>query len=165
MKAKTASIIALLIAGFTQSGCCKGCSAVKGFAKDIAGPEEKEGIRLIKEQVKNDKTLLEKLCGVKTKGLKDVAVEAKTSSTFRIEGKPIEGFAERPAGAPRLEGSAAPAVAVDPKKAMVCVGVVMAYWHAKEEPSGTVWTIERVNVKEVTTPGAEYKEPEADWDD
>ncbi len=144
MKSRAAIVFALVSMSFALSGCCKGCSAVKGFAKDIVGPNETEGVRLVEEKLKSDKGLLEKLCGVKTEGLKDVSVKSQTSSSFQIEGKPKEGNAA---------------------KALVCTGVIMAFWHAEETPSGTVWSIESIKVKQVTTPGAEYTAPSSDFDD
>jgi hypothetical protein len=159
-----AIVVLAAFSAILAGGCCsRGCSAISGVAKEIAGPDDAEGERLVKERVtKNDK-LRKQICGVDTKELVDLVVK-KTPHGYSITGTPIEKPMQKPSTS-KGDGGVPQGPIVDPKKALVCTAVVSAMWNAKEDPSGTIWSIQRLDVDEVTTPGAAYKRPvSSDWD-
>lgn len=161
----SSKILALLIFAIATSGCCKGCTGLaRNFAQEMSGPKkDADAEKLVEERVKEDQELLSKICGVSTAGLVDLVVKRESSGTFRIEGKPKEGALQ---GDVKQTADAVPpkGAALDPKKALVCIGVITVFWNAKEEPTGPVYSIRRVEVNEVMTKGAEYKRPAEDWD-
>lgn len=154
--------LSLLVAGllaFSATGCCKACSAAKGIAKEIQGPEAAEGERFVKEKVINDKDLRKQICGVDTRELTNLVVKKNADGHYAITGTPVE----KPLAKPANSASAKPIV--NGAKTLECVAVISLLWDAKEDSSGTVWSIQKVFVEEVSTPGAEYKRPKSrDWD-
>ncbi len=161
MKNHTPRLFApLVFCALLISGCCgKGCSKIASISKELEGPDEKEGARQLEEYAKHDKKFLEQICGVSTAGLKNLVIKKKTSTSgFSIEGTPVEGVAAK-AAEPKGGGGSAGAAPVNVKKALVCAAEVTLFWDLKEEKSGDVWTLRRVEVETVTTPGAEYKRP------
>lgn len=155
-------LLAAMLSATASTGCCKACSAVSGIAKEIKGPDATEGERLVKERVEKDKQLRKRICGVDTRQLVDLVVK-KTPSGYSIQGTPIE---KAKAPAPKADAGLAKVPLVDPKQALVCAAVVSVLWDAKDGPSGTtLWAVQRLDVDEITTPGAEFKRPvSSDWD-
>lgn len=160
-----AILVASAIFAMSATGCCKACSAISGIAKEIAGPEASEGERLVKERVTKDDKLRKRICGVDTKELTNLVVKKTPEGRYSIEGTPVERPMVKPSPA-KPDGGAPSKSPVDPKRLLVCAAVVSLMWDAKEDASGTTWSIRRVDVEEITTPGAEYKRPPSsgDWD-
>lgn len=161
------SLLAAVLLAFSATGCCKACSAVKDIAKEIQGPDATEGERLVKEKVVNDKDLRKQICGVDTRELTNLVVKQNPNGHYAITGTPIE----KPLAKPSSSASAKPSSSASAKpivngaKTLECVAVISLLWDAKEDSSGTVWSIHKVFVEEVSTPGAEYKRPQSgDWD-
>lgn len=165
---KRASFVALVISALSSSGCCKACSAISGVAKEIAGPDAADGEKLVKERVEKDKELRKRICGLDTKELVDLVVKKDSIGNYSIQGTPIERPVATAVSSPVSSSKAAPAAsasaAVDLKKTLQCAAVVSILWDAKEEPSGTKWSIQKLDVDQITTPGIEYKRPSADFD-
>ncbi len=158
------SLLASVLLAFSATGCCKACSAVKGIAKEIQGPEAAEGERLVKEKVVNDKDLRKQLCGVDTRELTNLVVKKNADGHYAITGTPIEKPLAKPSAA-KPESSASAKPLANGAKTLECVAVISMLWDAKEDSSGTVWSIHKVFLEEVSTPGAEYKRPKSrDWD-
>lgn len=168
-------LLAAVLLAFSATGCCKACSAVKGIAKEIQGPEAAEGERLVKEKVINDKDLRKQICGVDTRELTNLVVKQNPNGHYAITGTPIEKPLAKPSSSasakPSSSASAKPSSSASAKpivngaKTLECVAVISLLWDAKEDSSGTVWSIHKVFVEEISTPGAEYKRPQSgDWD-
>jgi hypothetical protein len=158
-----ASLVTLVFCAFFTSGCCKACSAVSGIAKEIAGPEAADGERLVKERVANDKELRKQICGVETKELVNLVIKKDPLGSYSIQGNPIERPTATSASAKPVPSVSAKPI-VDAKKAVECVAVVRILWDAKESPGGTTWSIQRLDIDEISTPGIEFKAPSSDWD-
>lgn len=147
----------------STTGCCKACSAASGVVKEMKGPEASVGEKLLKERLVSDKELRKQICGVDTKELTDLVVKKNSNGDYSIEGTPVERpMVSVPSDAADAGASGKPSV--DAKKVLVCTAAVYLVWSAKEDPSGTTWTIDAVRMQEITTPGAEYKRRKADWD-
>lgn len=158
------SLFAAAMWALSATGCCKACSAVKGIAKEIQGPEEAEAERLVKEKVTNDKDLRKQICGVDTRELTNLVVKKNPDGHYSITGTPIEKPQVKPPAA-KPENSASVKPLVNGVKTLECVAVISLLWDAKEDSTGTIWSIQKVFVEEITTPGAEYKRPKSrDWD-
>jgi hypothetical protein len=158
-------LVASALFAFSATGCCKACSAVSDIAKEIKGPEAAEGERLVKERVVNDSKLRKRICGVDTKELTNLVIKETPAGTFSIEGTPVERPTVKVSSA-KPDGGAPSKSPVDPKQALVCAAVISISWDAKEDSSGTTWSIRSLTVYEITTPGAEYKRPPSSggWD-
>lgn len=163
-----ASFVALVFCAFSASGCCRACNAVGAIAKEINGPEAADGEKLVKERVENDSALRKRICGVDTKQLVDLVVKKDSIGNYTIEGTPIERPPAKAASSARTATPSASAASakplVDASKTLKCVAVVSILWNAKEDPSGTKWSIHKLDVDQITTPGLEYKRPSADFD-
>lgn len=153
---------ALVFCALWASGCCRACNAVGNVAKEIAGPDAKDGEKLVKERVENDKELRKRICGVDTKQLVDLVVKKDSVGNYSIEGTPVERPPTKAAPSASSASSAKPLV--DPTKTLKCAAVVSLLWDAKEESSGTKWSIQKLDVEQITTPGSEFKRPAADFD-
>jgi hypothetical protein len=152
------------ICAISATGCCKACSAVSGIAKEIAGPEAVDGEPLVKARVENDEKLRKRICGEDTQKLENLVVKRNADGHYSIQGTPIEKpLAKSPAAKPDAGAPAKPFV--DGKQILVCAAVVSLLWDAKEGAGGTTWSVQKVSIEEITTPGSEYKRPPAaDWD-
>lgn len=131
------------------SGAC--CGVAQDFKKSVEGPEQAVAEPMVRERVARDPALARQLCGVDAAALKDVVVKRTSSGRFSVEGKP----ASAPAGAAGAGGRSP----VDPARALVCAGVLSAFWEHQQGPEGSRWRITRLEVEEVTTPGVEFKKP------
>lgn len=133
-------------------GCCEGWRRVN---KEIDGPEEQEAGRLIRERMKQDGGIADRLCGVSAQGLRDATFKRLSGGRYAVTGAPAAGAPARPATT--RPGGAAGKPPIDPGQGLVCAGVLAISWKFVEGPGGTTWSIGRLEVDEVTTPGAEYK--------
>lgn len=159
-----ALLLASALAAFSTAGCCKACGVVSDIAKEINGPEEAEGQRLVKERVVNDKALRKRICGVDTRELANLVIEKTASGNYSIRGTPVERPLAKTTSA-KVDAGASGKPAVDPTKVLECVAVVSLLWDAKESGGKTTWSIQRLDVEEISTPGAEYTRPHsADFD-
>jgi len=163
------SFVALVFWALSVSGCCKACSAVSDIAKEIGGPEAADGEKLVKERVEKDKELRKRICGVDTKELVDLVVKKDSVGNYTIQGTPVErppasAVSSAKAASAEPASSASARAAIDPKKTLQCAAVVHILWDAKEEPSGTKWSIKKLDVDQISTPGLEYKRPAPDFD-
>jgi hypothetical protein len=151
-----AVLLFALISATSTTGCCRACSAVSDVAKEIAGPEASEGERLVKARVEQDKELRKRICGVDTQKLTDLVVTKLWSGQYSIQGTPVEKpMAKVPVQASDAGSPGKPLV--DGKQVVVCAAAVSLLWDAKEDSSGTTWSIQKLDVEEITTLGVEYK--------
>jgi hypothetical protein len=159
-----AFVFAAAISAISATGCCKACSAVSGIAKEIAGPDAAEGERLVKARVEQDPKLRKRICGVDTRQLQDLVVKKLSSGNYSIEGTPVEKPTAKPSPS-KLDGGTPNKALVEGKQVLVCAAAVSLLWDAKEGASGTIWSIQKLDVEEIMTPGAEYKRPVSNDDD
>ena len=159
-----AVLFAAWICAVSATGCCKACSAVSGIAKELGGPDAVDGEPLVKAYVENDEELRKRICGVDTQRLENLVVKQNAEGNYSIQGTPIEKpLAKPPSAKPDAGPSGKPLV--DGKQILVCAAVVSLMWDAKEGAGGTTWSIQKVSVEEITTPGSEYyRPPPGDWD-
>ncbi len=157
-------LFAAWIGAISATGCCKACSAVSGIAKEIGGPEASDGEPLVKARVEQDKELRKRICGVETRQLTDLVVKKNSDGHYSIQGTPVEKpRAKLPSTKP--DGGAPGKPLVDGQQVVVCAAVVSLLWDVKEGSGRTTWSIQKVSVEEITTPGSEYKRPPSrDWD-
>lgn len=157
-------LVAAAVSAFLASGCCEACKMASGVAKEIQGPPDSEGEALVKQHVVNEEDLRKKICGVDTAELTNLVVKKTPEGNYSIRGTPVE----KPLA---LSGPAKPAPSAsskpltNAKQMLECVAAVSIVWHLEENKGSTTWSISRVNVEEITTPGSEYKRPKSrDWD-
>lgn len=159
-----AVLLTAWISAISATGCCKACSAVSGIAKEIAGPEAAEGERLVKARVEQDAALRKRICGVDTKQLTDLVVKKNSDGHYSIQGTPIEKPLVKQSSAKSDAGPPGKPL-VEAKQFVVCAAAVSLLWDAKEDSGGTTWTIQKLDVEEISTSGIEYKRPPSrDWD-
>lgn len=158
------SFVVLGFCALSATGCCRACSAVGNIAKEISGPEATDGEKLVKERVANDKELRKRICGVDTKELVDLVVKKDSAGNYSIEGTPIERPPAKTASSAQPAPSSSTRPIVNVGKTLQCAAVVSIFWDAKEEPSGTKWSIRKVDIDQISTPGLEYKRPAPDFD-
>lgn len=155
-----AIFIAAAFIALAATGCCKACST---FSKEFSGPDAAKGEQLVQDRLAHDEKLRKQICGVDTKELTNLVIKKTPAGQYSIQGTPVEHPMEKPPAAKPDAGAPSKSL-IDPKKALVCTAVMSVFWDVKEDSGKTTWSIESISVAEVTTPGAEYKRPSADWD-
>lgn len=162
------ALVAAFSLSLALSGCCGSCRKLAHAPAEIAdsvnGPDDKEYEQKVRERVRQDRSLAQKLCGVSTQGIKDAIVKKLGGGQAKVEGNTVEGHDES-GNAGKGGGGAGGKQGVDKRKLLRCVAVLSVSWATTQGPSGKVWSIKKVEVDEVTTPGAQYTNPRRDHHD